>query len=329
MGMEIKTLEESNFDQTVKASGKVDVPPQHQAQVTPFVAGYVKNILVNVGDRVAKGQPLLQLESPEYIDWQQSYLDIAGQMDYLKVEYERQQTLYDEKISSAKVFLEAESEYNRAKAAYNSLKEKLTLLHISPSEVEQGKISSAITLYAPIGGYVTTIHASVNMALTATDVTMEIIDPAAVYLDLSVFEKDVLQLKVGQKTTFTIPQVSDETWSATVTQIGKSVTANDRIIHVYASPGTEVKERLLAGMFVEAAIIVGSKQALSVPFDAVITEEGHQFILVNESDRDNAYTFRKTLVQTGVRVGDRIEVIPDEKTSTQTKVLTKGVYDVK
>lgn len=80
MKMEISPLQEREFDNTVKASGKIDVPPKNRAKVTSFVGGYVKTISLLVGDKVAKGQPLLTLESPEYIDLQQSYLEIAGQM---------------------------------------------------------------------------------------------------------------------------------------------------------------------------------------------------------------------------------------------------------
>ena len=81
-------------------------------------------------------------------------------------------------------------------------------------------------------------------------------------------------------------------------------------------------------MFVEAQLIADSRNALSVPFDAVTTEEGNNFLLVLESEKDGVYTFRKTLVKAGERNGDWIEIIPDDKFSSNTKVLIKGAYDV-
>lgn len=328
MKMEISTLQEGEFDNTIKASGKIDVPPKNRAKVTSFVAGYVKSISLLAGDKINKGQPLLTLESPEYIDLQQSYLEIAGQMEYLKSEYERQKTLFDEKISSQKKYLEAESDYKRAKATYESLRQKLNMLRISPSQVEQGKFSSYITVYSPISGDITAINANVGMAISPTDVIMEIVETQAMHLELAVFEKDIFNLKNGQKIKFTVPQVGSEEFEAQVSQIGKSVGGNDRVINVYASLDTGIKQKLLTGMFVEAQLVANSRKALSVPFDAITTEDSNSFLLVLESDKDNVYTFRKTLVKTGERNGDWIEIIPDDKFNSQTKVLTKGVYDV-
>lgn len=328
MKMEIDTLQEREFDNTVKASGKIDVPPKNRAKVTSFIGGYVKSISLLVGDKISKGQPLLTLESPEYIDLQQSYLEIAGQMEYLKSEYERQKTLFDEKISSQKKYLEAESTYKRAKATYESLRQKLNMLRISPSQVEQGRFSSYITVYSPISGDITAINANVGMAISPVDVIMEIVETQAMHLELAVFEKDVFNLKIGQKISFTVPQVSSEDIEAQVSQIGKSVGGDDRIINVYASLDAIAKQKLLTGMFVEAQLVAASRKALSVPFDAITMEEGNNFLLTLDSEKDGIYTFRKMLVKTGERNGDWIEIIPDDKLNSDTKILSKGVYDV-
>lgn len=328
MKMEISPLQEREFDNTIKASGKIDVPPKNRAKVTSFVGGYVKSISLLVGDKVAKGQPLLTLESPEYIDLQQSYLEIAGQMEYLKSEYERQKTLFDEKISSQKKYLEAESSYKRAKATYESLRQKLNMLRINPSQVEQGKFSSFITVYSPISGDITSINANVGMAISPVDVIMEIVETQAMHLELAVFEKDIFNLKNGQKIKFTVPQVSPDEFEAQVSQIGKSVGGNDRVINVYASLDTSTKQKLLTGMFVEAQLVADSRNALSVPFDAITAEEGNSFLLVLESEKDSIYTFRKTLIKPGERNGDWIEIIPDDNLKSDAKILSKGVYDV-
>ena len=68
-----------------------------------------------VGDKVTKGQALLTLQNTEFLDIQKEYLEVAEQINYLKSEYERQKTLYDEKISSQKNYLKAESDYRKQK----------------------------------------------------------------------------------------------------------------------------------------------------------------------------------------------------------------------
>ena len=328
MKMEISPLVEKDFDVVIKASGKIDVPPQNRAKVTSFVGGFVKSLSYMVGDKVSKGQPLLILESPEYLDIQQSYLEIFGQLSYLKSEYERQRTLFNEKIASQKKYMEAESDYKKAKATYESLRQKLRMLNISPEQVEQGKLSSSVTVYAPITGDITIINANMGMAVSPSDVIMEIVDTKFLHLELSVFEKNVFDLKNGQKVKFIIPQISSDEFEATVSLIGKSVEGNDRIVTVYATLPESTKQKLLTGMFVEAQIVASSKKVLSVPVDALTSEESNQFLLVLESEKDGNYTFRKTLIKTGDRNGEWIEVILDNNIKADAQILVKGVYDV-
>lgn len=328
MNMEISPLVEKDFDVVIKASGRIDVPPQKRAKVTSFVGGFVKSLFHMVGDQVTKGQPLLTLESPEYLDIQQSYLEIFGQLSYLKSEYERQRTLFNEKIASQKKYLEAESDYKKAKATYESLRQKLRLLNINPEQVEQGKLSSSVTVYAPISGDITIINANMGMSVSPSDVIMEIVDTKSLHLELSVFEKNVFDLKNGQKVKFIIPQISSDEFEAVISLIGKSVEGNDRIITVYATLDDAAKQKLLSGMFAEAQIVADSKKVLSVPVDALTSEESNQFLLVLESEKEGNYTFRKTLVKTGERNGEWVEVLVDNNIKADARILVKGVYDV-
>ncbi|WP_165045581.1 efflux RND transporter periplasmic adaptor subunit [Dysgonomonas sp. ZJ709] len=328
MKMEISPLIKKDFDVVIKASGKIDVPPQKRAKVTSFVGGFVKSLSHMVGDKVSKGQALLTLESPDYLDIQQSYLEIFGQLFYLKSEYERQKTLFNEKIASQKKYLEAESDYKMAKANYESLRQKLRMLNINPEQVEQGRLSSTITVYAPISGDITIINTNMGMAVSPSDVIMEIVDTKSLHLELSVFEKNVFDLRKDQKVKFIIPQISSDEFEATISLIGKSVEGNDRIVTVYATLDESTKQKLLTGMFVEAQIVASSKKVLSVPVDALTSEESNQFLLVLESEKEGNYTFRKTLVKTGDRNGEWIEVIPDTNIKADARILVKGVFDV-
>lgn len=117
------------------------------------------------------------------------------------------------------------------------------------------------------------------MAVSESDVILELIDTTNSHLELAVFEKDIFSLKEGQRVTFKIPQLGNQELEATVTQIGKKVEGVDRTVNVYATLDAGVKNKTLVGMFVEAQLIIASREALSVPYDAVVTEESNHFIL--------------------------------------------------
>jgi cobalt-zinc-cadmium efflux system membrane fusion protein len=326
--MEITNPTEQNFDITVKTSGKIDVPPQNRAQVTTFVGGNVKATRLLVGDKVTKGQALLTLENTDFLDIQKEYLEVAEQINYLKSEYERQKTLFNEKITSQKNYLKAESDYRRAKGMYQSLRAKLKLLNISPSHVEQGKLTSVITIFAPLSGDIVIMKANVGMYVAPSDVMLEIIQNSHLHLELNVFEKDILKVKVNQDINFTVPEATNEVFHAKVHLVGKSIEGNDRTINVHGHLDENMKQKLITGMFVEAGIVIDSKKAMAIPTQALITENDKDYVLLLKEDKNNIYSFKKVSVKVGERSEQFVELIPDSQITSSSKILVKGVFDL-
>lgn len=326
-GMQIASPNQQDFNVVVKCSGKIDVPPQNRAQITTFIGGYVKSTNLLVGDKVIKGQALLTLQNTEFLDIQKEYLEVAEQINYLKSEYERQKTLYDEKISSQKNYLKAESDYRKTKAMYQSLREKLLMLNINPSQVEKGKLTSVITIYSPISGDIVIMNANVGMPIAPSDVILEIVDTQHLHLELAVFEKDILKIKEGQKIEFTVPEATKEVFNAEVHLVGKSIEGNDRTINVHGHLDDNIKQKLLTGMFVEAGISVDTKKGLAIPIEALITESNKNFVLLLDSSKKE-YSFRKVKVSIGEKTEKYVEILPDSEINASSKILIKGVFDI-
>ena len=74
------------------------MPPQNQADVSVFTTGIVKTINVIEGQRVSKGQTIATIESPEFTKIQEAYLTSKSNLEFLKLEFERQKTLSDEEV---------------------------------------------------------------------------------------------------------------------------------------------------------------------------------------------------------------------------------------
>lgn len=327
MKMEIGSPTEQDFNVGVKATGKIDVPPENRVKITSFLGGYIKSTHLLIGDKIKKGQALVTLENTEFIDIQKDYIEVAEQISYLKSEYERQKTLYNEKITSQKNYLKAESEYKRANGMYQSLKKKLQVLNISPAQVQKGNLTSTITIYAPIAGDVTVMNANVGMFMAPSDIILEIVDTDHLHIELAVFEKDILQVKENQNIVFTVPQASKEEFKAKVVLVGKSIEGNDRTIMIHGHLDDAIKQRLLTGMFVEATILTDSKKGLAIPIDALITENDKNYVLLIKNNSKADFIFEKTEVKVGEKSADSIEIIESNKVNKNSKLLTKGVFD--
>ncbi|MFT0713775.1 efflux RND transporter periplasmic adaptor subunit [Flagellimonas lutimaris] len=322
----IGKMEKRTFPKMVETSGMIDVPPENRASVTAFMGGFVKQTSLLVGDQVKKGQLLVILENQEFVQMQQDYLEVFNQLDYLKAEFERNQTLFDEKIASQKNFLQAKSNYETAKARYQGLKEQLQMLNISPSKVEQGNITSQAAIYAPINGSITKMNVAKGSYVSPATEILEIIDNDHVHLELTVFEKDILKVKKGQKIQFRIPEASEEAFNAEVHLVGTSIDETKRSIKVHGHLEHE-EGNFLPGMFVDAMIMTDTTKTLSLPEEAVIESEGNYYVLKLIEQKEGGYTFERVAIKQGGTFDGYTEIISTSLNETD-QFLTKGVFDL-
>lgn len=321
------TIKKRTFPKMVETSGMIDVPPENRASVMAFMGGFVKQTSLLVGDQVKKGQLLVVLENQEFVQMQQDYLEVYNQLDYLEAEFKRNQTLFEEKIASQKNFLQAKSNYETAKARYQGLREQLQMLNISPRNVELGNISSQAAIYAPIHGSVTKMNVAKGSYVSPATEILEIVDNEHVHLELTVFEKDILKVKKGQKIQFKIPEASGETFDAEVHLVGTSIDDAKRTIKVHGHLEHEEEGNFLPGMFIDAKIMTDTTKVWSLPEEAVIESEGTYYILKLASKEDGDYTFERVAVKQGNTYDGYTEIIATGLNETD-QFLTKGVFDL-
>ncbi|PWL39571.1 efflux transporter periplasmic adaptor subunit [Flagellimonas aquimarina] len=325
--MLLGSFEEKQFPDVVIVNGMIDVPPENRAVVNATMGGYIKSTPLLIGDRVNKGQVLVTIENPKFVTIQQQYMEVNEQLTYLKAEYDRQITMKVENITSQKSYLKAESEYKSAVARHTGLDKQLRMLNISPSRVREGAISSVVSVYAPISGSITKVNVTKGSYVSPATEILEIIDNDHIHLELSVFEKDIMKIKKGQKINFKIPEASPETYKAEVHLVGASIEAT-RTIKVHGHLEDESSNNFLTGMFVEASIITDSTIEKALPSKSVIVVDGVSYVLVLDKNESDTYYFNQVevVVKESHDGFSIIENKDDFKPNTQ--FLTKGSFSL-
>lgn len=325
--MMLGSLTEKPFPSTVEATGMIDVPPENRAVVTTAMGGYIKNTPLLIGDKVHRKQPLVTIENPEFVKLQQQYMEVNGQLTYLKAEYERQKTMRAENITSQKSFLQAESTFKTAMARHSGLHKQLQMLHILPASVEAGNISTVVTVYAPISGSVTKVNVTKGAYVSPSTAILEIIDNDHIHLELSVFEKDIMKLKKGQRINFKIPESSAETFKAEVYLISTVIEDNRTIkVHGHLKDGSDTN--FLTGMFVEASIITNSVSAKALPRTAVIASGNNAFILKLVEENEKGYYFEKLPVKPQNTYDGNIALSKNKDLTGTDRILIKGAFSL-
>lgn len=325
--MTLGKLEEKSFPTIVSVNGMVDVPPENKAIVNAKMGGYIKTTPLLIGDKVTKGQILVTIENPEFVTLQQNYMEIQGQLSYLKADFNRQKTMLAENITSQKSFLKAESNYKTALAKFNGLHKQLTMLHISPENVLNGNFTSETTIYAPISGSVTKVYVNRGSYVSPASIIMEIIDNSHIHLELSVFEKDILKIKKEQEINFKIPDASSKVFKAEVHLIGTALEDN-RTIKVHAHLEDESHSNFLTGMFVNADIITDSVLEKALPNEAIVVIDDKSFVLVLNKTDENNYYFEQKEVEIKESYNG-YKIVKNANTfSSNTQFLTRGTYNL-
>lgn len=326
--MELGRLGQQDFPVEVAVTGTIDVPPQNKAIVSAFAGGYIKRTPLLIGNKVKKGQPLLTLENPEFIQIQQEYQDSFEQLHFLKSEYERQKTLVAEQISSQKNFLRAESEYKRNLSRYNGLRQKLKMLNISPENVEKGILVSETTIFAPIDGSITKVNVNKGMYVSPADEIMEIVNVEHIHLELSVFEKDIMKVKKGQKIRFKISEASEEYYGAEVYLVGTSIDSDSRTVKVHGHLINDENHNFAVGMFVEAAIITSNERMDALPTESVVVHDNNQYVLSLVSEGNEGYVFEIRTVGIGESYNGYTAITKKGNLKASDQVIVKGGFNL-
>lgn len=319
--IQIGAIEYKQLSNTIPASGKLDVPPQNLVSISVPLGGFLKSTTLLEGSRVSKGQTVAVIENMEYIQLQQDYMDVSGQLNYLEEEYKRQAELSKNNVTAVKTMQKAKADYDVALAKFNGLKAKLLLLNISPEKVLKGDITSTVAIASPISGYVTEINANIGSFVNPADVMVKIVDTEHLHAELTVFEKDVPKLKIGQKVRFTLANETTER-TATIHLIGREIS-QERTVRVHCHLDKEDTE-LIPGMYLKAFIEVGANQTPALPDAAIVGFEGKHYIFTENAQ----YNYTMVEVGTGVTEMGYTEIVLPEGFNANSKIVVKGAYSL-
>ena len=335
--IELGTFLDKNLSEVIKANGYTKLPPQNQADVSVFTTGIVKTINVIEGQRVSKGQTIATIESPEFTKIQEAYLTSKSNLEYLKLEFERQKTLSDEEVNSKKVFQKTKSDYEIERARFNSLQKQLNTLHISGN----GNTTATVPVVAPISGNITEIYIKIGSNVEAGKPLMNIVDNSKLHVDLLVYE-NVRFILTNQDNT----EINGKIFS-----VGKSFENETKSVAVHADI-SNFQQKLIPGMYVNALIDAGANTVKALPSEAIIKADGREFIFVleeghkeevahdekdghNHEDGDKheeaegkTFHFQRIEVKTGTSQLGYTQVTLLQKIEPNAKIVLKGAYYV-
>jgi cobalt-zinc-cadmium efflux system membrane fusion protein len=320
---EIQTgiIKQQDISSILKVNGVIDVPPQNMVSVSVPMGGYLKSTKLLEGMHISKGEIIARMEDQQYIQLQQDFLTAKANFSSIEKEYLRQKDLNQSKASSDKVFEKAQAEYSSQKVLISSLSEKLKLININPNNLNVNNISRTINIPSPINGFVSQVKMNIGKYVTPTDVLFELVNPADIHLALTVFEKDLDKLFIGQKIIAYNNNYPNKKYGCKIILIGKDLT-NERAVTVHCH-FEQYDKSLIPGMYMNAEVEVATHNAFVIPNDGLVRFEGKQYVFTQNENKK--YQMQEVHTQNTEKGFTQI-TFPDNTEMRNKIFVTKGAY---
>jgi len=329
IGLEFGDLSSIKVNDFVKATGTLGLPPNALSSVSARTNGIIKGTKKFVeGNYIKKGTVIAYLENPDFIVTQQDYLEAKAQLNLKRLEVERQKTLVESNAGVTKNLQNAQAEVAVLEAKTQGLAKQLSFLGISTSNLSPGNIRQQIAIVAPMSGYISKISFHNGMYAQSSISLMDIISSEHLHLELDVFEKDIANIKIGQKISYTVPALGTTIYYGSVDVIGKEFNSSSKTVRVHGHLDG-VKPQFLKDLFINAKIFLTDAETTALPEDAIIKDGENSYIYVARSQKDaKEIEFEKINIipgstENGYTAVKLIDDIPEGM-----QIVTKGAYYV-
>ncbi|MFN5932211.1 MAG: efflux RND transporter periplasmic adaptor subunit, partial [Sphingobacteriales bacterium] len=297
-----------------------DVPPQNIVSISFPLGGYLKSTKLLPGMQVKKGEVVGYIEDQQIVKFQEEYLVGKERLQYLELEFNRQKELNDNQVNATKIFQQTQADLNSQRVLVKSMSEKLRLIGIEPSSLHADNLSRIVPLRSPISGYVSKILVNIGKYIQPSEVLFELIDPGDLHAALTVFQKDIAKVEIGQSVTLSLVNNPEKEYRGRVILTNRNLDdTRSAMIHCHFE---DRPEKILPGMFLSGKIRSTPREVSALPETSVVNFEGKQYVFVEVG----ANTFFMTAVQTGARENGYLEIVNAAEIKGQ--VVTKNAFTI-
>ena len=308
-GVAFATATTSSVPETQEVVGTVRA--RTSAVVSTRIPGTVTVLKVREGDRVRKGQLLVQLDAQEnqanaavavsgVEEAQRGLEEARSRKKMADTTFERFQKLFNEQAISRQEFDLKQTE--RDLAAQGMARAEARLRQSQGGARAAAAVSGYTQIVAPISGIITSKQADLGATVFPAQPLMTIEDEGSYQLELSVPESIALTVKPGTAVQVTLDALNN-TFNARIVEI---VPATDAASRTFIAKIPLGQKGLKSGMFGRGALRLGtSSKGMLVPTKAIVERGALTSVWVVDKDK----LIRMRLVKTGKTSGDKVEIL--------------------
>lgn len=315
-GIVIGTAGPRSMQTIIELPGEVKADETRVAQVVPRMQGVVLQVAKKAGDRVQQGEVMAVLSSRELADAKSAYIDSTHKVTFAKVALEREENLWKKKISAEREYLQAKRDTEVAELAEDLAGQKLIALGLAAGSLKAITTApreslSRYEIRSPLTGTIVERDVTIGESVAADAAIFTVADLSTVWVELSVYAKDLGAVRQGQQVSVVSTDLGLET-AGRIDFVGRLVgEASRTAIARLTIRNTEGLWR--PGLFVTVKLVRDETTIpLAVSVDAIQTFRDWQVVFVKFGD-----WFEARPLELGRSDGKWVEVLSGLKAGDQ------------
>jgi cobalt-zinc-cadmium efflux system membrane fusion protein len=325
--IQLYTVAVSKFHKTTETTGTVDFDNDQATSVLAPFGGPASRLLVSPGDQVKAGDPLAEVDSPDFAAAISAYRKALSTAQTSRQVADADKDLIQHNGVAEREEEQAQTDAANAEADRDAALQALVSLNVDPQTIKDLQAGRPVSrpsgmIRSPIAGTVVEKLITPGELLTAgTTPCFTVADLSRVWVMTQIFGADLTSVSVGDSAEVATGVATND-FSGTVDNISALVNPDTRSVLVRVvvnNPGDFLKKQMYVSVKIQAR---RDSTGLLVPVSAVLRDdENLPFVYVAQPDG----SFGRRHVTLGYRTGDQYD-IPDGLQAGDRVVVDGGIF---
>ena len=308
----IKTIkaELSNQNEELTLTGKVEYDPDKVINYVTLVNGIADRTYFSLGDKVKKGQPLLDIRSSDLSSLQSEYVTAELNVKIAEREMKASQSMYDDSMLSERDLIEAESKLKQAKAEYNKIQSDINVHGVN-------KGNGMFSIKSPMTGYIVGKNISSGSSISSEgEPLFTVADLSTVWITANVYAGNLLFVKDGMDVSITTHSYPGEVFFGKISSLSQVFDPEEKVLKArIVMPNNDLKFKP------EMSVVIKLKNEthnrfISLPTDALVFDDDRYFVIVEASAGNfearevklQGHNAKTTYIASGIEEGENVVV---------------------
>lgn len=300
------------FPMEKEAVGSIGLADDLSVDVFPNYQGKLIKALVELGDRVQKGQPLYTIDSPDLIQAESTLIAAAAQLELTTKELARAKALNGTNGVSEREVEQAVSDQQTAEGALKAARDAVRVFGKSDAEIDgiiaSRKIDPVLVVLSPITGQVTAFNAPAGLFVQPgnTPAPYTVANVSVKWLLAEVSESDIPAFRSGQPLEVEVTAYPNRVFKGRISKVYENVDPNTHRETVRAEI-SDPKNELRPGMLATFVIHVEAPfKSTALPANGVVRESDGAMTAWVTTDRHH---FVQRVVKAGLRTDGQVQIL--------------------